>query len=200
MNWYRKLTAQVEAPQAAPAPNPAEPPQGAAQCDPVNKPSAPEPSPAMVQQIAQDFIKGRNVSRLANSVNDVKVAGVTGHWRHTSFIDAFSKLPNNMKDFVRDNFKRMVANPTSVNLKPVNAHRASQFPVYSAQVGAKYRALAVKVGDQYIWYWIGTHNDYDKACERNPPSSVPTVVPQPGAQQKGQPQQQKPQGRQPIRP
>jgi len=33
---------------------------------------------------------------------------------------------------------------------------------YSARVGIHWRALAVHSGDDYIWFWIGSHSDYDK--------------------------------------
>jgi len=35
-------------------------------------------------------------------------------------------------------------------------------PIFSARVGLGYRALAVRNGDALIWFWIGSHADYDK--------------------------------------
>jgi len=32
----------------------------------------------------------------------------------------------------------------------------------SARVGLHYRALAVEVADRLVWFWIGTHADYDR--------------------------------------
>ncbi len=34
--------------------------------------------------------------------------------------------------------------------------------IYSARVGLGYRALAVMHGDRIVWYWIGSHADYDR--------------------------------------
>lgn len=34
--------------------------------------------------------------------------------------------------------------------------------IYSARVGLGYRALAVRDGDDVVWFWIGTHADYDQ--------------------------------------
>jgi hypothetical protein len=34
-------------------------------------------------------------------------------------------------------------------------------PTYSARVGIGYRAVGVLRGDTVIWYWIGSHADYD---------------------------------------
>ncbi len=40
-------------------------------------------------------------------------------------------------------------------------------PVYSARVGIHYRALGVRRDDETIvWFWIGTHADYDKILSR----------------------------------
>lgn len=32
----------------------------------------------------------------------------------------------------------------------------------SARVGLHYRALAVEVSDGLLWFWIGSHADYDR--------------------------------------
>ena len=35
-------------------------------------------------------------------------------------------------------------------------------PTYSARVGIGYRAVGILDGDSVVWFWIGTHADYDK--------------------------------------
>lgn len=34
-------------------------------------------------------------------------------------------------------------------------------PVYSVRIGSGYRALGVLQGDAVIWFWIGTHDEYE---------------------------------------
>jgi len=34
-------------------------------------------------------------------------------------------------------------------------------PLWSARVTLKYRALAVKLDDDYVWFWIGEHDIYE---------------------------------------
>jgi len=34
--------------------------------------------------------------------------------------------------------------------------------IYSARIGLDYRALAVMKKDRVVWYWIGSHSDYDR--------------------------------------
>lgn len=33
--------------------------------------------------------------------------------------------------------------------------------LWSARIGAAYRALALKKGDDYYWFWIGAHDEYE---------------------------------------
>jgi len=34
--------------------------------------------------------------------------------------------------------------------------------IFSARIGLDYRALAVRTKDRIVWYWIGSHSDYDR--------------------------------------
>jgi hypothetical protein len=38
--------------------------------------------------------------------------------------------------------------------------------MWSAQVGLRYRALAVESGEDLVWFWIGTHAEYDRLTGR----------------------------------
>lgn len=45
----------------------------------------------------------------------------------------------------------------------LNFKQVSSDPVwYSVRVGLSYRAVCVRSDDSYIWFWIGSHADYDK--------------------------------------
>jgi hypothetical protein len=53
------------------------------------------------------------------------------------------------------------------------AHPSLQFKrvaddpqIFSARVGIGYRALAVVDGDTAVWFWIGSHADYDALLKR----------------------------------
>ena len=50
----------------------------------------------------------------------------------------------------------------SLRFKQVHGSR----PIFSARVGLAYRALAVRDGDEVIWFWIGSHADYDDLLGR----------------------------------
>jgi len=50
----------------------------------------------------------------------------------------------------------------SLRFKQVHASR----PIFSARVGLAYRALAARDQDEVIWFWIGSHADYDDLLGR----------------------------------
>ena len=34
--------------------------------------------------------------------------------------------------------------------------------IYSIRIGLEYRALAIMGKDRIVWYWIGSHSEYDR--------------------------------------
>jgi hypothetical protein len=55
-------------------------------------------------------------------------------------------------------------------LLKVNPHHPSlQFKkigkLWSARVGLHYRALATEDGEDFIWVWIGTHDEYERMIQ-----------------------------------
>ena len=68
-------------------------------------------------------------------------------------------LPANIQQLARDSYTLLKQNPShpSLQFKPVKngAFR-------SARVSLGYRALGVPVGQGVLWFWIGTHAEYDK--------------------------------------
>ena len=50
----------------------------------------------------------------------------------------------------------------SLRFKQVHSTR----PIFSARVTLNHPTLAVRKGDTWIWFWIGSHSDYDTLLER----------------------------------
>ena len=50
----------------------------------------------------------------------------------------------------------------SLRTKPVGSTRNNKIKVYEVTVGMGYRATYFRDGDVYVWFWIGTHNSFDK--------------------------------------
>ncbi|HYJ04618.1 MAG TPA: hypothetical protein VEX43_05760 [Chthoniobacterales bacterium] len=38
--------------------------------------------------------------------------------------------------------------------------------VWSVRIGPSYRALARRAGDLIVWFWIGTHEEYNNLVQR----------------------------------
>jgi len=49
-----------------------------------------------------------------------------------------------------------------LNLKQIHGTRA----IYSIRLGTGWRALGVKEGDHFIWFWVGSHADYDNLLKQ----------------------------------
>jgi hypothetical protein len=72
----------------------------------------------------------------------------------------FSDLPAEVQQEARRAYQLFQTNP---------AHPALRFKklegendIYSARIGLGYRALAVMKKDRVVWYWIGSHAEYDR--------------------------------------
>jgi hypothetical protein len=69
----------------------------------------------------------------------------------------YGKLPARIRRLADKNFKLLEADSShpSLNFKPVGRY-------WSARVGLDHRAVAVKAGEEFIWFWIGGHGPYDR--------------------------------------
>jgi len=86
------------------------------------------------------------------------ISRTTGRFRR-----AFAALPSEVQWRARSAYALFRANPKHPGLrfKRVHATRA----VYSVRVGLAYRALGMLEGETVIWFWIGTHADYERLLE-----------------------------------
>ncbi len=76
------------------------------------------------------------------------------------FRKAYAQLPEHVQRRAREAYRLFRDTPShpSLRFKQVHATR----PIYSARVGLGYRALALRDDDVVVWFWIGTHADYDR--------------------------------------
>lgn len=99
----------------------------------------------------------------------------SGNWRSKSFNNCFVNLPIEVQKAATINYNKLLANPQSVGLKTMPQVPGS-YQIYSAQIGRSYRTLSIKVDSQYIWYWIGTHEDYNNVKAKSPPASAVAIA------------------------
>jgi hypothetical protein len=58
---------------------------------------------------------------------------------------------------------RVLADLAFAQLKAIHTTHFKKTRIFwSARVGLHYRALAVEVQDGVLWFWIGTHAEYDR--------------------------------------
>jgi hypothetical protein len=81
---------------------------------------------------------------------------------HTNkqFRKLLRKLPRDVQKQARQAYLTWMDDPwhRSLRFKPIH----NTEPIYSVRISLGWRAVGVRSGDTVIWYWIGSHGDYDK--------------------------------------
>ncbi|PYN81275.1 MAG: hypothetical protein DMD97_02790 [Candidatus Rokuibacteriota bacterium] len=75
------------------------------------------------------------------------------------FREAYGRLPEHVRRRAREAYRRFKSDPSHPSLRFKKVHAIE--PIYAARVGLGYCALAVLDADVAVWFWIGTHADYD---------------------------------------
>ena len=76
------------------------------------------------------------------------------------FRKAFGELPAHMQRQARAAYQLFKQDPRHPSLHFKRVHPIQ--PIHSVRIGLGYRALGVREGEEIIWFWIGSHADYDK--------------------------------------
>jgi hypothetical protein len=77
-----------------------------------------------------------------------------------SFWEAFDKLPEETQQIARNKFAIWKENPFHPGLKFKCVNTAHD--IWSVRITRDYRALGIMNDKEIIWYWIGSHTDYEK--------------------------------------
>ena len=56
-----------------------------------------------------------------------------------------------------------MSDPNHPSLKFRQVHPSE--PIFSVRIGLHWRAIAVVENEVAIWFWIGSHSDYDKLLD-----------------------------------
>ena len=76
-----------------------------------------------------------------------------------SFWKQYDRLPLHVQETADRAYLLWQENPSHPSLQFKRVH--AQASLFSARVGRSYRAVGVMVEDTLVWYWIGTHAEYD---------------------------------------
>ena len=85
--------------------------------------------------------------------------------RTRQFNKLFDALPDAVQRDATEAYKQFTSDPAhpGLHLEPVHGKQGQVY--YSARVGSHYRALAKRLPDTWLWFWIGPHAEYDKLFE-----------------------------------
>jgi hypothetical protein len=78
------------------------------------------------------------------------------HFASPAFWDAYSKLPAAVRGIAGKNYALLKENPRHPSL---HFKKVGRF--WSVRAGLRHRALATEVDGGLLWFWIGSHADYD---------------------------------------
>ena len=79
-------------------------------------------------------------------------------WQH------YRKLPAAIRQAAREAYRQFLIDPAYPGL---HFHRlATDSELWSVRVTRSYRAVGLFQGDTITWFWIGNHDEFDKAFPR----------------------------------
>ncbi len=79
------------------------------------------------------------------------------HFASPQFWKCYQELPSKARDLADKNYQLLKSDPKHPSL-----HFKQIGNLWSVRVGAHYRALGLDKPEGIVWFWIGTHADYDK--------------------------------------
>ena len=79
------------------------------------------------------------------------------HFALGEFWERYERLPKPVRRRADRNYELLKTNPSHPSL---HFKRAGRY--WAVRVGLHYRALAVPDGDDLVWFWIGSHAEYDR--------------------------------------
>jgi hypothetical protein len=79
------------------------------------------------------------------------------HFASERFWTLYEALPSEVRALAQKAYALLKANPRHPSLR---FKRIGSF--FSVRVGLHYRALGRELNGDILWFWIGTHDEYDK--------------------------------------
>jgi hypothetical protein len=79
---------------------------------------------------------------------------------NSNFWKLYKKLPLNIRETAKKQYRLFASDPYHASLYFKRVH--STRPIYSARITRNYRAVGVLEENIIVWFWIGSHDDYDR--------------------------------------
>jgi hypothetical protein len=81
-----------------------------------------------------------------------------------AFHAAFARLTPRVQQQVRNAYRRFAEDPSHPSLKFKRVHPS--MPLFSVRIGRGYRALGIRDAEKIVWYWVGSHAEYDREISK----------------------------------
>ena len=80
------------------------------------------------------------------------------------FWKCYEELPGEIKSEARKAYKNFKKNPyhPGLHFKRIHSTRA----IFSLKITKDYRAIGIERDRQILWFWIGSHGDYDNLLKK----------------------------------
>ena len=77
-----------------------------------------------------------------------------------AFWKAYDRLENTVQQRVRRAYRPFKENPRHPSLRFKKVHAAEY--IYSARIDRDHRVLGVRDDGDIVWFWIGSHDEYER--------------------------------------
>ncbi len=82
----------------------------------------------------------------------------------TSFWKLYRALPKTVQRQAKSAFRKFQQEPFQSGLQFKQVHET--LPVYSARINRDFRCVGIRHTEKIVWYWIGSHSDYEKLLSK----------------------------------
>jgi len=85
---------------------------------------------------------------------------------HTTaeFRERLAAAPEAIQTKAQSAYRLWADNPAHPSLRFKKVH--ATLPIYSVRIDLDWRAVGVLQGDTMVWFWIGSHSDYERLLSR----------------------------------
>jgi plasmid maintenance system killer protein len=82
----------------------------------------------------------------------------------TQFRKLFADLPDFVQEQTRKAYLQFKQDPSYPSLRFKKVH--AKLSIYSARINKDYRAVGQLEEDTVIWFWVGSHAEYDRLLDQ----------------------------------
>ena len=80
--------------------------------------------------------------------------------RTKGFVDLLAELPPEVVRQAKEAYRVWIKNPSHPSLRFKKIQNFDN--VWAVRVSINYRAVGARDGDKIVWFWIGSHAEYDQ--------------------------------------